>query len=573
MSLWLVGFMLKVGLDMRRDSISSKLVSVFAAVALVVSMTPMAWADDVGAAEDAVDETNLAEEVVADEAAAVVDVEAAAVVDGTAVVESAADVDAADDVDAAADADTAVAADAAADTADLAAEDTAELAAGAESVTRISGDTRYETAAGVAAKFTNTGGAVIVATGENYPDALCASTLAGCLSAPILMVSRDSLPQCTVDQLKRLNPSKVYIVGGTAVVNRSVERALASYCDSITRLAGADRYETCLAINAEAARIAGSSLAGMCILATGSGFADALSVSAYAYAAKAPIFLCSDGKIPSSATSSIKGFGKAVIVGGTAVVGSSVEKKLDAWGLSHIRLAGDNRYETSQAIGNWATGQASKTFGPSVALDADAAVVATGANFPDALAGGAYAGETSRRVVLVPDDAVKALEYAFGDSDGSGADIVILGGTAAVSKDIEKALKKGLEWTVQGWWQIMREGGVRVYHFDGDDWYYYHVEGPSRTGWPLENITTVTLVSLQKFSSVYRENGHLEGKSVSSRDGACYYVSSPDFNCAYYLFLDNSDVLYDENGTTMCYCRITPSKALLEAAKRYENGS
>ena len=138
-----------------------------------------------------------------------------------------------------------------------------------------------------------------------------------------------------------------------------------------------------------------------------------------------------------------------------------------------------------------------------------------------------------------------------------------------------KNAKAGID-LVQGWWQVMREGGVRVYHFTGDNLFYYHVEDSSRTGWNLDTVS-VTLVSQHKVSATRKKNGHLQGKAILSKDGPCFYYSVSGFFVnsshpfdSYYLFDDDRNQLYPNRGTSMVFRRITPSANLLEAAKQYE---
>lgn len=92
---------------------------------------------------------------------------------------------------------------------------------------------------------------VFVTTGENFPDALGAGPLAALTLSPILLVARDSIPQATEDELNRLQPDVIYIVGGEAVVSSGVEMLLSGlpFEPVVTRLAGVDRYETAAAVS------------------------------------------------------------------------------------------------------------------------------------------------------------------------------------------------------------------------------------------------------------------------------------------------------------------------------------
>ena len=78
--------------------------------------------------------------------------------------------------------------------------------------TRISGNNRYETSAKIGDRLVSS--TVILASGENFPDALAASTLAQKIEVPILLVSKDKIDQSVIDYFKNHNIKKVLVVGG-----------------------------------------------------------------------------------------------------------------------------------------------------------------------------------------------------------------------------------------------------------------------------------------------------------------------------------------------------------------------
>lgn len=78
--------------------------------------------------------------------------------------------------------------------------------------TRISGNNRYETSTKIGDRLVSS--TVILASGENFPDALAASTLAQKIKAPILLVSKDKIDQSVIDYFKNHNIKKVLVVGG-----------------------------------------------------------------------------------------------------------------------------------------------------------------------------------------------------------------------------------------------------------------------------------------------------------------------------------------------------------------------
>lgn len=88
---------------------------------------------------------------------------------------------------------------------------------------------------------------VYVAVGTNFPDSLGVGPGGGVGAAPIIIVpTNPPIPAATAAELVRLDPRRLVIVGGTAVVSLTMETALASLLPnaSIDRIAGANRYET-----------------------------------------------------------------------------------------------------------------------------------------------------------------------------------------------------------------------------------------------------------------------------------------------------------------------------------------
>ncbi|MGB3828949.1 MAG: cell wall-binding repeat-containing protein [Ornithinimicrobium sp.] len=96
---------------------------------------------------------------------------------------------------------------------------------------RLAGDTRYETSVAISKAFGYGDGidapVTHVATGETFPDALAASSLAGFQDAPVMLVkgpdARDQVPDTVLDELNRISPDQVFILGGTRAVSQEVE--------------------------------------------------------------------------------------------------------------------------------------------------------------------------------------------------------------------------------------------------------------------------------------------------------------------------------------------------------------
>lgn len=148
----------------------------------------------------------------------------------------------------------------------------AELAtAGVAEIRRIGGADRYETAAAVAsevARLTGTSRVVLVASGENFPDALAA----GAAGLPLLLTARDTLPVPTSRTLQALAAERIVVVGGPLAVADGTVPAT-------ERVAGPDRFATAAAF-ADWAVSEGALDLDTVVVARGDAFPDALAGAA-----------------------------------------------------------------------------------------------------------------------------------------------------------------------------------------------------------------------------------------------------------------------------------------------------
>ena len=60
-------------------------------------------------------------------------------------------------------------------------------------------------------------------------DAVTGSSVAGIMEMPLLLVGRDEVPQAVHEQLRRLRPAHIVVLGGPASVTPSVRQQLADY--------------------------------------------------------------------------------------------------------------------------------------------------------------------------------------------------------------------------------------------------------------------------------------------------------------------------------------------------------
>ena len=265
-------------------------------------------------------------------------------------------------------------------------------------VTRLSGSTRFETAVEISkAGFPSGSKTVVLAYGLNYADALAGVSLAKAKNAPILLTAQSYLPSETLAEIKRLKATDVIILGGTGAVGTEVEKALTDNKLNIERIAGKSRFETATKIAQKMQTLGGNKAPEDVFFVYYNDFADALSVSTVAAIKDAPvIYLMTDGELDSATSAylaSVKGKVKnAYVIGGTGVISDAMMKKAgDALGVKPTRVFGKNRFETCVAVNN--------NF--KSVLNGDTICIATGLDFPDALAGGVFAAKNKAPLLLI----------------------------------------------------------------------------------------------------------------------------------------------------------------------------
>lgn len=309
----------------------------------------------------------------------------------------------------------------------------------AGSMPRLAGSTRYETAGLLFDQGDwQQGGTIVLASGANYPDALAASALAGDLNAPIMLTDPNGLSSETEWRIQSLKPTHVYIIGGNAAVSADVEHRvtqLAGSGASIKRIAGDTRYDTSLKVASSV-----SNPSDTVIVTTGTNYADALSISPYAFATGSPVVLSNPSSgLSDSALKVIKdaGYKKAVVVGGASAVPALVTSQLKAQGIGSVtRLSGDTRYETSAKIAEF-------ELAANVGFTVDGALLATGQNFPDALAAGAVSGKRLTPLLLVDPGAQQACGF-LSKYNGEVSRVTFVGGTNAIGDAEAASITKAL---------------------------------------------------------------------------------------------------------------------------------
>jgi putative cell wall-binding protein len=189
---------------------------------------------------------------------------------------------------------------------------------------------------------------------------------------------------------------------------------------TITRLAGADRYGTSVAI----AKDTFPSGAPVVYVAVGSSFPDGLSAAPAAVRAGGPLLLTPSNDLPAAVYAEIQRLQpqRIVVVGGPGAVSDDVFERLSSLAPEIRRDAGGDRYLTADAVA-----RAGFPSGATIAF------VASGGDFPDALSASAAAGALSGPVVLVPPGSRSMPEHTRELLRDLGVrSVVIVGGTGVL---------------------------------------------------------------------------------------------------------------------------------------------
>lgn len=303
----------------------------------------------------------------------------------------------------------------------------------------VSGSDRFDTAAKasqVAFSEPGSASAAIVANGLSWPDALGGAALSGAADGPLLLTTANSLPASTINEIKRLAPTRIYLLGGTSVVSESVETALRALVPDVVRLGGRTRYETSAIVGNEAvttARANGRSV-DAAFVATGEDFPDALAASPLSAHTARPVLLTDPSALSSETLSVIKELGltKVTVVGGENSVAPAVDSALQAAGIGVTRVAARDRYRTALAIAEE---------GERLGLNWRNVGVASGTSFADALSGGAAQGVGGSLMVLTPSNGLDPnVETVLFDRRLEIERPRVYGGRGAVNQDVRERL-------------------------------------------------------------------------------------------------------------------------------------
>ncbi len=289
---------------------------------------------------------------------------------------------------------------------------------------RVAGADRMATAVAISKKyFPNRTEAVFIANGLRFPDALAAGPAAARAYSPLLLTGGATVPAFVLAEVRRLAPAAIYIVGGPDVLSANVASQLGAIA-SVTRLAGNDRHATAAEVSKR------WTSAATVYLATGRDFPDALSGGSGAAKERMPLLLADLDTIPDVTVTAIRRLApsKIVLVGGTGVLSDAVERQAKGLAASVVRYAGADRYATSADV----VAKVTSVMVPKPTT----ALLATGRNYPDALAGVPAAAVAKAPLLLTQPNCLPAVMKTVVDGK-LALDRVVRLGSAEIVGDFD----------------------------------------------------------------------------------------------------------------------------------------
>lgn len=351
-----------------------------------------------------------------------------------------------------------------------------------ESNGRVAGSNRVLTSVELSQVAFASSQTVVIAPAEVYPEALVAAPLGATMKAPVLLTwnqqagSRDQLDDAVAAEIKRLGATYAVIVGdesrfGSELESQLVEKTSLK-ADSIRRIGGADRFELSQNVADQIAAYHGmeAGIAGEStelpfaarpaandggepatispVLALGQhevesrGWPDALASSSLAARDTVPVLLSQTNTLPAATREFLQrdGIGEVRLIGGTAAISQKVEDEIKALGLETRRIAGSNRFATSLAVAEEALATGARN---------SRVWVATGSNYPDALASGQTVAALGNVIVLVDGANKDGAASVFGwlrDNAAAVERLEAIGGEAVVSREVLGELAIHANW-------------------------------------------------------------------------------------------------------------------------------
>lgn len=257
--------------------------------------------------------------------------------------------------------------------------------------------------------------AIVLARSDDFPDALAGTPLAVAKHAPILLTPPTSLDSRTAAEMARVAPAgaTVYVLGGTGAISATVASQISRLGFHVLRYGGANRYGTAAAI---AAALPGRTTA---FLATGITYSYGLLAGVAAAQNTGVVLLTTDTSMPAETKQYLAAHPLAEVAVGRGAATAAP---------TALAVVDSDQYTTATLL--------AREFLP----EASSVAMASGATFPDALAGGAHIAAHGGALLLSPPTVIPSTvsQYVADHADVTGA--YIYGGPGAISSAVESSL-------------------------------------------------------------------------------------------------------------------------------------
>lgn len=298
-------------------------------------------------------------------------------------------------------------------------------------VSRISGKDRYETSVKVSDELQKMSSGLfyhaVVASGDSFPDALTAGTMAAELEIPLLLTKSNKLPDSVNKAMKNYIIQNIYLVGGK---NSIVDTMEASIRDTLAiktkRLAGVDRVDTAFAVYNEinySKKIIG--YGNTAAVYSDKSYTDALAAAPYMYQMNRDQKKYIKPLVPY--IKALNYLNIDTIFGGVSSVADTPATKL-----ASRRFSGSNRYKTAIEI--------AKAYKDVLNRDIDTVILVSADSFPDALSATPLACKKNAAILLTNKDRLNKYTAAYLKEANNIKNVIIVGGQGAVSAEVEKQL-------------------------------------------------------------------------------------------------------------------------------------
>ncbi|MGH9164399.1 MAG: cell wall-binding repeat-containing protein, partial [Acidimicrobiales bacterium] len=332
--------------------------------------------------------------------------------------------------------------------------------------------------------------ALAITSEEALGQAAVAAPLARKVRGPMLLSHRDSLGKATADEVTRLAPTVVYLIGGRDIVSAPVETELAALgVTSVVRLAGDGLAGTARRVAQEFGRPASATA----VVVSADDIAGSATAPSFAASQRMPLLVVTRDGVPAETTTALRELGitSTLVVGPDTSISQDVVDRLASDGRSPRRIGGTDRYATASQLARLATTGAGATVPGNIVYAAsgrrplDAVVAAPAVAYrggPLLLADGdtdsaafLEASTTVQRVALLGDCSALAGVTPTGIGAGCGADgyrltaadggVFAFGGAGFFGSTGALRLNRPIVGTSatptdRGYWLVASDGGV-----------------------------------------------------------------------------------------------------------------